>query len=375
MRFSIIALALAMGVGIVHGQRFRMDEVNTETPEGKAQQAIGLETDEAKKLALMEQFVQQFPKDKSAGWMYDHMQEIYIKTNQPDKVMANTEKLLALDPTYDVAAHQALKAAESKKDLDLIKKWAGILWQAANKVATSPQPKEADAVANWKANVDWATQAKQYADYALFAAVSTAPPEKQVQLVEAMQAQNPQSQYLGQTTSILFNAYLQMKANDKALALAEKTLAADQTNEDMLLLVTNSYFDSKKEPAKVHAYAAKVVEIMSAKQKPQGMSDADWENRKNRFLGAAHYISGKLYYTQNSFPNADRELRAALPLVSGDPQAKPEVLFYLGVANFKMQKIQDAADFNKECAAMKSQFTGLCAKNLAAIRSQYRGVK
>jgi tetratricopeptide (TPR) repeat protein len=190
-----------------------------------------------------------------------------------------------------------------------------------------------------------------------------------------MQAQNPQSQYLPQTTNIVFTAYLQMKANDKALALAEKTLATDQTNEDMLLLVANSYLDAKKEPAKVHAYAAKVVEIMNAKQKPQGMSDADWENRKNRFLGAAHYISGKLYYTQNSFANADRELRAALPLIANDPQAKPEVLFYLGVANFKMEKVQEAANFNKECAAMKSQFVGLCNKNLAAIRSQYRGVK
>jgi len=375
MKLSIIALALVLTAGTGFAQRFRMDEVNTETPEGKAQQEIGLESDEAKKVALMEQFVVKFPKDKSVGWMYEHMQEIYVKNNQADKVMANTEKLLELDPTYDVVAHQALKAAESKKDLELTKKWAKILWDTTNKVATSPQPKEAEEVKDWQARVDWAKQAQQYADYTLFAALSTAPPEKQVELVAAMEAQNPKSQYLPQTTQIMFAAYLQMKANDKAVALAEKTLATDQSNEDMLLLVTNSYFDAKKEPAKVHAYAAKVVEIMSAKQKPQGMSDADWENRKSRFLGAAHYISGKLYYTQNNFANADRELRAALPLIANDPQAKPEVLFYLGVANFKMEKVQEAANFNRECAAMKSQFTGLCTKNLAAIRSQYRGVK
>jgi tetratricopeptide (TPR) repeat protein len=230
-------------------------------------------------------------------------------------------------------------------------------------------------VDDWKKRVDWATQVQNYADYALFAALPTVPPEKQVQLIEALQAQNPKSQYLPQAVPVLFSAYLQMKANDKAVALAEKTLATDQSNEDMLLLLSNSYFDSKKEPAKVHAYTAKVVEIMNTKQKPQGMSDADWENRKNRFLGAAHYISGKLYYTQNSFANADRELRAALPLIANDPQAKPEVLFYLGVANFKMEKVQEAANFNKECAAIKSQFAGPCTKNLAAIRSQYRGVK
>ena len=375
MRSSIMALAMALVTGTGFAQRFTMDEVNTETPEGKAQQEIGTESDPAKKLALMEQFVVKFPKDKSVGWMYEHMQDIYVKNNQYDKIMENSEKLLALDPTYAEVAHQGLKAAEAKKDLELVKKWSGLTWQAANKVATAPQPKAAEEVGAWKERVGWATQVQQYADYALFAQISAAPPDKQADLIQALEAQNPKSQYLPQTVPVLFAAYVQMKAIDKAAALAEKAVESGQASEDMLLFLTNSYFESKKEPAKVHAYAAKVVEVMNAKQKPQGMSDADWENRKTRFLGAAHFISGKLYYTQNSFANADRELRAALPLIANDPQAKPEVLFYLGVANFKMEKVQEAANFNKECAAMKSQFTGLCSKNLAAIRSQYRGVK
>lgn len=374
MRFSAIALSLVLAAGTASAQRFRMDDVNTETPEGKEIQQIGTESDEAKKLALMEQFVAKFPKDKAVGWMYEHMQDLYVKGNQYDKIMENSEKLLALDPTYAEVAHQGLKAAEAKKDPALIKKWSGLTWQSANKVATSAQPK-AEEVEDWKKRVDWATQVRTYSEYALYAALPGAPPEKQVELVEALQAQNPQSQYVAQAIPVLFAAYLQMKANDKALALAEKTLATDQSNEDMLLMAANSYLDAKREPAKVHAYSAKVVEIMNGKQKPQGMSDTDWENRKNRFLGAAHYISGKLYYTQNNFAAADRELRAALPLIANDPQAKPEVLFYLGVANFKMEKVQDAANFNKECAAIKSQFAGLCTKNLAAIRSQYRGVK
>ena len=375
MRFSVMVLALAWAAGTASAQRFKLEEVNAETPEGQALQQIGQESDEAKKLALMEQFVAKYPKDKAVGWVYEHMQEAYVKANQPDKIIENTEKLLALMPDYAEAAHQALKAAEAKKDPALIKKWAAITFQAAGKMASAPQPKAAEEVEDWKKRVDWATQVKTYADYALFAALPGAPPQTQVELIEALQAQNPQSQYIAQTVPVLFAAYIQMKANDKALALAEKVLATDQSNEDMLLMAANSYFDAKREPAKVHAYAAKVVEIMNSKPKPEGLSDADWQNRKNRFLGAAHYINGKLYYTQNNFAAADRELRAALPLIAGDPQAKPEVLFYLGVANFKMEKVQEAANFNKECAAIKSQFSGLCTKNLAAIRTQYRGVK
>ena len=63
----------------------------------------------------------------------------------------------------------------------------------------------------------------------------------------------------------------------------------------MLLVVADSYLQQKKEPEKVHAYSAKIVEIMSAKPKPEGASDADWTARKNLVTGLAHYMSGKLY--------------------------------------------------------------------------------
>jgi tetratricopeptide (TPR) repeat protein len=367
-------VALAAGIG--SAQRFTVGDIDAEKPAGKLLQQIGQESDEAKKLALQEQFVANFPNEKATPAVYEQMQALYIKTNQYDKVMANTEKLLAIEPQYDVAAHQALKAAEAKKDPDLIRKWAGILSQSTQKVISSPQPKSEDAVKEWKSRVDWSTQAKTYADYALFAAVLQTPdPKKKIELTEALETQNPQSQYLQQTKLPLFFAYRQTGANDKALALAEKVLATDQSNEDMLLLVADNYLQNKKDPDKVHAYSAKVVEIMSAKPKPDGVSDADWETRKKAVTGIAHYLNGKLYYTQNKFADTDKELRSALPLIQDNAQLKPEVLFYLAMANYKLEKPQDAANYNRECAAMKSPFAGTCAKNLAAIRTQYRGLK
>jgi hypothetical protein len=376
MKLSVIALGLACVAATVSAQRFSIGEIDAEKPEGQLLQQIGQESDEAKKLALLEQFAAKFPSHKAIGYAYDQMQTIYVKNNQNDKVMANTEKLLALDPTYDVAAHQGLKAAEATKDPDLIKKWSGLLTEATQKVISSPQPKTAEEVEAWKKNVDWATQAKTYADYSLFsAALQTTDPKKKIDLIQALETQNPKSQYLPQTTLPLFFAYRQTNANDKALALAEKVLATDQTNEDMLLLVADNYLQNKKEPEKVHAYSAKVVEIMNTKAKPEGVSESDWQARKKGVTGLAHYISGKLYYTQNKFSDTDKQLRAALTLIGDNPQLKPEMLFYLAMANYKLEKVQDSANFNRECAATKSPFAATCAKNLAAIRTQYRGVK
>jgi tetratricopeptide (TPR) repeat protein len=375
-RYVIASVVWMLAAVPSFAQRFRMGEVNAETPEGKLLQQIGQESDVSKKLALLEQFAASYPTDKNVGWVYEQMQTAEVKVNQPEKAMEVGEKLLAMDPEDAEAAHQGLKAAESRKDADQIRKWAALTSQTAQKIVSSPQPKAADEVADWKNRVDWANQVKLYADYSLYAAaLQTSDFNKKIELIDALQAQNPQSEYLAKTAPLLFLAYRQTGANEKAIALAEKVLATDQSDEDMLLVVADHYLQNRRNPEKVHAYAAKIVEILNAKPAPEGVADADWQKRKSTVAGVAHYLNGKLYYTENAFAPADRELRAALPLIQDNPQLKPEVLFYLGVADFKLEKAQDAANFNRECAALKSPYAATCAKNLTAIRTQYRGVK
>jgi len=117
-----------------------------------------------------------------------------------------------------------------------------------------------------------------------------------------------------------------------------------------------------------------MVEVMSAKPKPEGVSDQDWNKRKDQIIGLARFMAGKQYYLQNKFAAADKELRPALPLLD-NLMVKAEALFYLGVSNFRMEKIQDAADFSKQCAALNSPFKAAALRNLKVIQSQYRGVK
>jgi tetratricopeptide (TPR) repeat protein len=164
----------------------------------------------------------------------------------------------------------------------------------------------------------------------------------------------------------MFLAYRQTGASDKAIALAEKVLATDQSSPDMLLVVSNSYLEKKKDPDKVHAYTAKVVEIMTPKaDDPSGPM----------MIGVAHYLSGKQYFNDNQFAPADQELRKALPLVEANAALKPEVLFLLGLSNFKMEKVQDAANFFRACSGLKSGFQAEAAKDLARIKRDYQGIK
>ena len=68
-------------------------------------------------------------------------------------------------------------------------------------------------------------------------------------------------------------------------------------------------------------------------------------------------------------------MRSALPLVGSNQEIKAEVLYELGFANYKLEKPQDAANFYRDCSAIKSQFQPLAVKNLQGIKTQYRGIK
>jgi len=97
--------------------------------------------------------------------------------------------------------------------------------------------------------------------------------------------------------------------------------------------------------------------------------------RKNAILLYAYSTNGEQYFNEGKLSPADQELRKALPLVEDNAAVKPEVLFYLGLANYKMEKVQEAVNFFKTCAAMKSPFQAQANKNLVTIRAQYHGVK
>src|ERR1700730_12190276 len=96
MRVIVILIVAALAA---FGQpRKAVEEVDTEKPEGKLLQQIGNEPDPAKKAALMEEFAKQFPKIEGTAWILEQLQGIYIKANDPDKIIAAGDKLLAVDP-------------------------------------------------------------------------------------------------------------------------------------------------------------------------------------------------------------------------------------------------------------------------------------
>jgi tetratricopeptide (TPR) repeat protein len=371
MRTFLLALLLS---GVVLAQSHKPN-INTETPEGQALQQIGQESDDAKKLAGFEKFVQDYPKSENLAWVYDQMVPLYANANQPDKAVDAGDKLIALDPNDLEGALATLKAAEAKKDPDAVKKWSNITGQIALKELAAKKPDDQDED-DWKKHLDYVKQVNTYSEYAIdAAALQTADPGKKLDLIEALVERDPQSQYVPQLMPAAAQALNQMNNPDRSISFSETVLAKDPNNDDMLLIAVNAYSQKNKEPDKIIAYSAKLAEVIGSKPKPEGVSDADWEARKKVITGLAHYFPGKTYYSQKKWGPADTELVAALPYVETNAALKPEVLFLLGDSNYHLEKAAEALKYFQACAAIKSRYQAQAAKNVTVIRSQYRAVR
>ena len=64
---------------------------------------------------LLEQFASEFPKHEGTAWVLEQLQQIYVKANDTDKIIAAGDKLLALDPDDPEAALQCSESRRSQE--------------------------------------------------------------------------------------------------------------------------------------------------------------------------------------------------------------------------------------------------------------------
>jgi hypothetical protein len=280
-------------------------------------------------------------------------------------------------------AHGALKAAEAKKDVDLIVKWSGVTIDAAKKAEVSKQPEDEDEVPLWKHKVDFAKQVQKYAEYSVYASsLQEQDPAKRLLLMDTLSQRHPQSEYLPKLSEQYFLTYRQLNNAEKAIAIAEKEAAANTASEDMLLLLTDHYF-SAKDYDKVLGYSAKTVEVIKPKAAPQGVSAEDWEKKKTGTIGYALWLAGMTHAARGNFAQTDTALREALPFLAGNDTLLSHATFQLGLANHKMGagakgdpgRIQAAYNYFRQCSGIKGPNQGAAARNAKVLATQYRGLK
>jgi len=287
--------------------------------------------------------------------------------------------LLVASPLIAVAddledAFNSLKEAESKKDAALVKKLAAEACAVARQVASQPAPPDAAEKEAWTKRIGFARDVELYSEYALFATALQAPPATAVDLLSALEHQNPKSKYLNDAYARYFQALNQTGAGARITAVAEKAIAHFPENVDLLLVLVEA---SRQQPARAGSYAERLLAALARSKKPEGVSQADWDRRQTAARTRALLIAGVAHSDKKEWFQADTDLRAALPHLKGDDQSLAAALFHLGLVNYQIgrltlsrARILEAARFSDQAAQIKSPLAEQAWRNAGVMRTE-----
>jgi hypothetical protein len=273
-------------------------------------------------------------------------------------------------------SYTGLKAAFEKKDIPQVKALAAETAKEARDLAKEKQPAEAGEVEAWKARQQFAKDAEDYAEYALaVSAAQASDPAVTIDLTETLIAQDPKSEQID-TATAAYLAALGKQSPAKANAAAAKILVGRPDNEYALDAVARNW----SSPGPALAAANRLIGVMGRKKKPEGMSDGDWQKSRNDMLATGYMSAGVLQAGQNRYADADRNLKAALPLVAGNSTMLSYAYYYLGVANYQMGKLTtDKAKMNTglqytdKAVSIAGPMQGQASSNSAIMKRELAG--
>jgi tetratricopeptide (TPR) repeat protein len=340
--------------------------VDPNTPDGKLLAQVQAENDPAKRLYLLELFSDLFPNSQLAGYIFGELQDRYRLAGKFDKALDAGTKLLALEPNNLEAACLNWRIAADLKYPALETKWIGVTGSVAENVLKTPDPEMSKATLDCGRS---AIEALQFEDYRK--AVSNVNPAERIKALDAFVKSHPQTSHSDDIEIYEFLAYRELGNQAQALAFAEKIVSHNETRQDAMLLVTDSYFKAGKDPNRVLSLAKKTIDLLNAAQKPEGVNAADWARNKSQNLTQLNYIVGFINFQSQRWEAADQAYREVLPNVT-EPRMRAEVLSSLGWANYQMRKVSEAIKFYTECTAIPGPLQLTASKTLNSITAEYR---
>jgi tetratricopeptide (TPR) repeat protein len=321
--------------------------------------------DPESRLQLLNKMVKALPGE-SATWAYEQIYQVFEETGQWDRALDTGEKILSLDGQDIEIAYKCLKIADQRGDRELVRKWSQLATRTAASVVSSPKDDETG-----RTRLEYARQIGNSLGYLKYREIAgTQDARRKLELIEEFLQRNKDSEYRHAAESLYLVTYREAGDGRKALPAAEKILKLDESNEDALLIMAESYQDSQMDPQKLIACANKILIVMNRKVRPVELTDTEWTHKKARLTGAAYWMIGSALLQQNHFGAADKSIRTALPYLKGDTRLTSAALFYLGWANYQMRNYPDAVRFNQQCMLLNGPYQDKAKRNLQVIRAE-----
>ncbi len=241
------------------------------------------------------------------------------------------------------SAFAQFKEVEAQKDTAKLRDSAVATYALARKVAEATAPADVDKEA-WDATVANGKAVELHVEYALLTAALPGPAATTVEMLSTLEQLNPKSKYLDQSYATYLDALRKTGATAKMQGVAEKGLANFPENDDLLLWLADSAY-THKQGARSLGYSKRLIALLSK------------HPNKTAALAHAYFLAGSALSDQGQYQEADKNLRAALPLAKGNDALRGQILYLLGVANYQFgvmtnnkAMVVEAVKFSKQAA-------------------------
>jgi hypothetical protein len=323
------------------------------TPEDKALAAINAEQDAQKRVAMYQDFLQQFASNPAAvaygNWQ---LSQFYQTSGDLQKAAEYGDKAVAGAPhNLDILLSQ-VTIAQGVKDNARMFKYAIQGGDVFDSIAKQPKPADisdeqfARTVASEK---EESQSSYEFFESAAFNAIATENDGKtRMDEIDQFTSIFPKSKFDEQIASYAMLSLSQLKDNKRLNEYAEKALAANPDNIPALLLIANAYVDSSEagSATKALTYAQRAIVASKA-------DDPNADKSKKISAGVAHSIAGRAYAKQEKTAQSITELKSATALLKGqDDQQYGVAAYYLGWNYAKISRLTEARAALNEAAAV-----------------------
>jgi tetratricopeptide (TPR) repeat protein len=210
-----------------------------------------------------------------------------------------------------------------------------VLALAAAAVAQDAAQPPAPAAASQKKEI------KDPAEYnAYVAAIQQQDANAKISGLEAFLQQYPNTVMKEETLGALMGAYQGTNNVDKALEAAQRVLQTNPNNIQALALAAYNYSELAKGGknsadnfAKARQYAERGLQALTSFNKPDGMSEADYQKQKASFTQLLNSVAGFAALQQKDSAAAQKYLRASVEVIPANlADVYPLALAYLTAA-------------------------------------------
>ncbi len=373
MRRALLCLALTLLLALPCASQIAQLALSAGSPEDNALQTALNETDAAKRIALLTEFVQKFAANPVAA-AYGNLQlaQQYQGAGDLKNAMTAAENAYQAVPNNLEILVAAASIAQAAKDNGKAVQYAVKGAALINGLEKQPRPEGIDEAAWAQQLATQRSNAQSSYEFLEAAAYNAIAQEQDARLrmgyIDQFSPAFPKSRYAEAVSQHGIYSLQQMNDTARLAEYGEKALAADPNNVGTLVMLANAFAEeqSMAHAEKALQYARRALEL--AKGEDPGAAQKDV-----LAAGVAHSAIGWVLMKQEKTPAAISELQQAARMLKRDATSYAMVLYRLAYAYAKTGKLPEARTTLNELLAMNSPYQAAARELLQKVNAPRPG--